>query len=135
MATNKFLRTTASEALRLMFAACEDDRPYTLFDVRDAHSYGHGHLPGALTLDEHTVGLWLEKLAPADPVFVYCQLGFSSQTFAKRFTDFGFREVHNIDGGFPALVEALRNARDAAYASASEPDRPGDAGTLARSAA
>ena len=114
-----------------MFRAYEADRPYTLFDVRDAHSYGHGYLPGALHLDEHTVGAWLGKLPPADPVFIYCQLGFSSQTFAKRFADVGFREVHSIDGGLPALVEVLKKARDAAYAT----ERPAEDAPPAPSAA
>jgi len=118
MTTHGFLRTAAPEALALMFSACDQDRPYTLFDVRDAHSFGHGHLPGAISLAEHALGEWLANLPRAQPVFIYCGLGFSSQTFAKRFADAGFSEVHSIDGGFKALVPAFKEARAAAFEAA-----------------
>lgn len=114
MSTAGFRRTTAVDALRLIFSSYDEDRPYTLFDARDAHSYGHGHVPGALPLGEHAIDAWLNKLPLAQPIFIYCSLGFSSQTFAKRFADAGFGEVHSIDGGFPAMLRALRQAREAA---------------------
>jgi thiosulfate sulfurtransferase len=106
-----FHRTTAEEALRLLFDAHDGDRPYSLFDARDPHAYGHGHFPGALPLGEHAVATWINKLPPTQPVFIYCSQGFSSQTFAKRFADAGFSAVYSIDGGFPALTRALEEAR------------------------
>jgi len=118
---SEYRRTNAEKALKLIFSALEQDRPYTLFDVRDAHSYGHGHVPGAVQLGEHDVGAWLGKLPRAQPVFIYCSLGFSSQTFAKRFAELGFAEVYSIDGGFPAIVEALKQAREAALRSDAAP--------------
>ena len=117
----EYRRMNAEDALKLMFTALEHDRPYTLFDVRDAHTYGHGHVPGAVQLGEHDVGAWLGKLPPTQPVFIYCSLGFSSQTFAKRFADLGFSEVVSIDGGFPAIIEALKQAREAALRSEPAP--------------
>jgi rhodanese-related sulfurtransferase len=115
-----YRRTSAEEALTLIFSAHEKDQPYTLFDARDAHSYGHGHLPGAVLLGEHDVGSWLGKLPPAQPIFIYCLFGLSSQTFAKRFADAGFSEVHSIDGGFPSLVKVLEQAREAALGKATD---------------
>ena len=117
MSAAEYRRVSADDALKLIFSAHEEDRSYTLFDVRDAHSYGHGCVPGALQLGEHDVGTWLGKLPRAQPVFIYCSLGFSSQTFAKRFADFGFTAVFSIDGGFPAIIEALKQAREAALGS------------------
>jgi thiosulfate sulfurtransferase len=114
MSTLGFGRANAAEALKLIFALHEQERPYTLFDARDPHSYGHGHLPGALPLGEHAVAAWTNKLPSERPVFIYCSMGFSSQTFAQRFADAGFSQVYSIDGGLPALVEALEQARDAA---------------------
>jgi len=118
---SEYRRMNAEEALKRIFSALEQDRAYTLFDVRDAHAYGHGHVPGAVQLGEHDLGAWLGKLPRAQPVFIYCSLGFSSQTFAKRFADWGFSEVVSIDGGFPAVIEALKQARDAALRSDAAP--------------
>ncbi len=121
MSAVEYRRLNAEDALKLIFSALEQDRAYTLFDARDAHSYGHGCVPGALSLGEHEVGAWLGRLPRTQPVFIYCSLGFSSQTFAKRFADFGFCEVYSIDGGFPALIQALKQAREAALGSDSAP--------------
>ncbi|MGK3993550.1 rhodanese-like domain-containing protein [Sorangium sp. So ce1024] len=117
MAISEFQKIGAEEALRQIFSHFEQDRDYSLFDVRDAHSYGHGHIPTAQLLHEREVGTWIGKLPRTQPVFIYCHQGFSSQTFAKTFADFGFREVYSVEGGFPALVKALRQARDAAHAA------------------
>jgi len=114
---SEYRRMNAEEALKLIFASLEHDRPYTLFDVRDAHAYGHGHVPGAVQLGEQDVAAWFGKLPRAQPVLIYCSLGFSSQTFAKRFADWGFSDVVSIDGGFPALIDALKQAREAAFRS------------------
>ena len=116
MSASQYRRTSAEDALKLIFSAHEREQPYTLFDARDAHSYGHGHLPGAVLLGEHDVGKWTGTLPKAQPVFIYCLLGLSSQTFAKRFADAGFAEVYSVDGGFPALVKVLEQARAAALA-------------------
>ena len=114
MSASQYRRTSAEDALKLIFSAHEREQPYTLFDARDAHSYGHGHLPGAVLLGEHDVGTWIGKLPAEQPVFIYCLLGLSSQTFAKRFADAGFSEVHSVDGGCPELVKVLERAREAA---------------------
>ena len=114
MPPQDFRRIDAEKALTLIFSAYEHDLAYSLFDVRDAHSYGHGHIPTAQLLSERDVGSWLGTLPRDQPVLFYCFHGFSSQTFAKTFADFGFREVYSVDGGFPALVEALQRARTVA---------------------
>ena len=117
MPTAEYRRIDAEQALTFIFSACEHDRPYTLFDARDAHAFGHGHIPTAQPLAEREIGNWLGKLPRAQPVLIYCYHGFSSQTFAKTFADFGFREVYSVDGGLPALVEAFKRAREAAQAA------------------
>ena len=82
--------------------------------MRDAHSFSHGHIPTAQGLSEHEIGTWLGKLPRSQPIMIYCFQGFSSQTFAKTFADFGFAEVYSVDGGFPALRDALLRERDLA---------------------
>jgi thiosulfate sulfurtransferase len=111
MEHHEFRRIDAARALHIIFSAYDQGRPYTLFDARDPHSYEHGHIPSAQPLAEREIGSWLSRLPRTDPILIYCFQGFSSQTFAKTFVDFGFREVYSIDGGFPALVESLKRAR------------------------
>lgn len=119
MPVAEFRKIDAEQALKLIFSHFDQDRAYSLFDVRDAHSYEHGHIPTAQLLHERDVGTWIGKLPREQPVFIYCYHGLSSQTFAKTFADFGFREVYSIEGGFPALVRAFKAARDAAQAAKS----------------
>lgn len=114
MPPRNFRRIPAEQALALIFSACDQERAYSLFDVRDAHSYGHGHIPTAQLMAERDIGRWLAELPRGQLVLFYCFHGFSSQTFAKAFADFGFCEVYSIDGGFGALTEALARARAAA---------------------
>jgi rhodanese-related sulfurtransferase len=114
MAAAEFRRIDAEQALKFIFSACEQDRAYALFDARDLHSFEHGHIPTAQPLTEREIGSWIGKLPRAQPVLIYCYHGFSSQTFAKTFADFGFGEVYSIDGGFPALLQAFQLARELA---------------------
>lgn len=129
MPAAEFRRIDAEQALKLIFSACEQERAYTLFDARDPHSYEHGHIPTAQPLAEREIGSWLGKLPRAQPVLIYCYHGFSSQTFAKTFADFGFREVYSVDGGFPALLQVFQRAREAALrgetAPSEESETPG----------
>ena len=36
------------------------------------------------------------------PVLIYCYHGNASQEFAQIFSDFRFREVYSLDGGYEA---------------------------------
>mgnify|MGYP005816343407 CR=1 FL=1 len=97
----------AAEALAFMIAATERQRPYRLFDTRDADSYARGHLAHAEPLAERDLGHWIGRLPRAEPLLIYCYHGHASQVFAKTFADFGYTEVYSIDGGFQALAQAI----------------------------
>jgi rhodanese-related sulfurtransferase len=103
----------AAEALAFMIAATGQQRPYRLFDTRDADSYARGHLARAEPLAERDLGQWIGRLPRAEPLLIYCYHGHASQEFAKTFADFGYTEVYSIDGGFEALVQAVDRARAA----------------------
>lgn len=69
-------------------------------DIRDEHSYGLGHIPGAKNLSDQNVA---EFLAGADRVrklVVYCYHGHSSMGAAAWFTEQGFEDVASMTGGF-----------------------------------
>jgi thiosulfate sulfurtransferase len=66
-------------------------------DVRDAASYGAGHIPGAEAGD------------PADrsrPLIVCCYHGNMSQGAADYFNQKGFTETYSLDGGYEAWQAA-----------------------------
>lgn len=105
-----------AQALDFIFSAYERDRPYSLFDIRDADSYAQSHIPTAQHLPEREVGTVARALPRDQPVLIYCYHGHTSQSFAKTFVAFGFSEVYSIDGGFHALVHAFQHARQAAQA-------------------
>jgi len=113
MPEGSFRRIAAAEALAFMIAAAEQQRPYRLFDTRDADSYARGHLVQAEPLAERDLGQWIGRLPRAQPLLIYCYHGHASQVFAKAFADFGYTEVYSIDGGFQALAQAADQARAA----------------------
>lgn len=68
-------------------------------DIRDAHSYRQGHIPGAALLDNHTVADFIRNADLDVPVIVCCYHGNSSQSAAQYLSEQGFEEVYSMDGG------------------------------------
>jgi len=106
-------RIEAGAALKMLFDAVEQDRPFALFDTRDAQSYAGARLPGAVSLAERDIGDWVLKLPKDRLLVIYCYHGNASQVFAQTFADFGFQAVYSVDGGFHDLAHAWQAARDA----------------------
>jgi uncharacterized protein len=79
----------------------------SIFDVRDMQSYKQEHLEGAMHLTEDRLPLWFNRLDKNAPVLIYCYHGNSSKTFAQMFSDFRFKRVYSVDGGFRPLATAL----------------------------
>lgn len=79
-------------------------RPHALvLDARDATHHANGHWPGSIRLDGRNHETLLMREPRERPVFIYCYHGNASQTWAQTFVDFGFREVADLVGGWPAL--------------------------------
>ncbi len=69
-------------------------------DIRDPASFREAKIPGAVQLDETTVGPFLEAADPARPVVVYCYHGISSLGAAAWLREKGLAEVYSLSGGF-----------------------------------
>lgn len=78
-----------------------------LFDSRDQASYSKSHIKGADHLNEAGFGQAIFNLPRSVPVMIYCHHGNASQVYAEMFTDFHFREVYSIDGGYEALAPVI----------------------------
>jgi rhodanese-related sulfurtransferase len=90
-------RVTVSEAQAL----CKRT-DLMLFDVRDPISFTQGHLERAQHLAEANLEQILFNTPKKTPVLIYCYHGNASQTYAKIFADFGFKEIYDLIDGYEA---------------------------------
>jgi rhodanese-related sulfurtransferase len=89
------------------------DKAPVILDVRDAGAYSDARIPDSIHVTFSTIHSAVEKFRRDTPLLIYCYQGHSSQDFARLFTDFGFREVYSLEGGFQAW-----------HASGAEIERP-----------
>ncbi len=75
-------------------------------DVRDAASYGAGHIPGAEAVDQANVETFLDTADRSRPLIVCCYHGNMSQGAADYFNQKGFTETYSLDGGYEAWQAA-----------------------------
>ncbi|QSA99270.1 thiosulfate sulfurtransferase GlpE [Methylococcus sp. EFPC2] len=89
----------------------------TIFDMRDEFSYQQEHMGGARYLSNANLEEMIMKTPRDKPVLIYCYHGNASQSGARIFADFGFREVYDLIGGYEGLRTALAAAAaEPAYA-------------------
>jgi len=77
-------------------------------DVRDAASYGAGHIPGAQAVDQATVQTFVDTADRSRPLIVCCYHGNLSQGAADYFNENGFTDTYSLDGGYEAWQAAPR---------------------------
>lgn len=73
-----------------------------LLDVRDANSYGAGHVEGARNITFSGLSEIIGGASKSAPVLIYCYHGHASREYAQTLSDFGFADVMSLDGGFEA---------------------------------
>lgn len=78
-------------------------KPDTLvIDVRDAASFGRGHIKGAHNVSIANLTPIIETTPKNLPVLIYCYHGYASREYAQIFSDFGFTQVFSLVGGYEA---------------------------------
>lgn len=82
-------------------ALLRDPRTVTL-DVRDAGAYGAAHVEGARNITFSGLSELIMGTPKAVPVLIYCYHGHASREFAQTLSDFGFKDVYSLDGGYEA---------------------------------
>jgi rhodanese-related sulfurtransferase len=82
------------------------DRAVVLIDVREAHEYAAGHLPGAVHLSRGVLERDLESRFPDldTPLVLYCGGGYRSALSAERLQTMGYRRVWSLAGGWRAWL-------------------------------
>jgi SagB-type dehydrogenase family enzyme len=76
-----------------------------ILDSRDMGSYEQGHIEGAEFVNDSNISNFLMTTPKDKPVLIYCYHGNASQIRAQTFTDFRFKKVYSLDGGFEAWVK------------------------------
>ncbi|MFA5985605.1 MAG: ankyrin repeat domain-containing protein [Methylococcaceae bacterium] len=95
--------TTSWRRINVAQAQTLCQRPeLVLYDVRDPGSYGQSHIERALHLTEAGLEHALFDTSKETPVLIYCYHGNASQSYAKIFADFGFKEVYDLIDGYEA---------------------------------
>ncbi|HJP02943.1 MAG TPA: rhodanese-like domain-containing protein [Planctomycetota bacterium] len=69
-------------------------------DVRDPDSFGAGHLPGAVNVNDATIPLFLTDTARDRKIIVYCYHGHMSMGGAAYLSENDFDDVASMRGGF-----------------------------------
>jgi len=97
-------------------ALLKDPRTVAL-DVRAADAFGAGHMDGARHITFSGLSEIIGGVGKATPLLIYCYHGHASREFAQTLSDFGFKDVYSLDGGFEAWSSWLN-----ANAPAGTPD-------------
>ncbi|MGZ8243202.1 ankyrin repeat domain-containing protein [Methylomagnum sp.] len=78
------------------------ERTPVILDVRDPVAYRDARIPNAIHVTLSTIQAALKRFGRDAPLLIYCYRGHASKDFAELFSDFGFREVYSLEGGFQA---------------------------------
>ena len=75
----------------------------SILDVREAHEWEEGHIPGSTHVPWHDIDSVPEGLDPRGPIAVLCASGQRAATAASLLQRFGGEQViHVVDGGAPS---------------------------------
>lgn len=85
-------------------AALQATRNVQLVDVRTPDEYRSGYIAGAVNINFYDANFaqQLARLDKEKPVMVYCAVGGRSGKAAAKFTEMGFKNVTDLEGGMTA---------------------------------
>ena len=71
-----------------------------ILDCRDLKDYRQGHLDDALHVHEGLKESLIKKGDKERSLLIYCYYGHASEHLAEFFSDFGFKDVYSLAGGY-----------------------------------
>jgi rhodanese-related sulfurtransferase len=74
----------------------------TIVDVRDRHTYNHGHITGAISIPLNDLGVRLTSLHKQRHIYVYGENEDHAAQAAYVLGSAGFKDVFTIQGGLSA---------------------------------
>jgi thiosulfate sulfurtransferase len=91
-------------------ADCEQliqQREPLILDCRDVKNYQAGHLENALHVHDGLKESLIKRGDKQRCLLIYCYHGHASQHLAEFFSDFGFKDVYSLEGGYAAWQTTL----------------------------
>lgn len=82
-----------------------DTKPIIL-DCRDMKDYRAGHLEDAIHVHEDLKESLVKRGDKQRPLLIYCYYGHASEHLAEFFSDFGFKHVYSLEGGYSSWKES-----------------------------
>lgn len=76
------------------------DESVVLLDCRKVTDYQDSHIENAMFVHEDLKVSLLKKANKTKPMIIYCYHGHASEHLAEMFSDFGFKNVFSLQGGF-----------------------------------
>lgn len=76
-----------------------------ILDCRDLKDYKAGHLDDALHVHEGLKESLVKRGDKQRSLLIYCYHGHSSEHLAEFFSDFGFKDVYSLNGGYAGWQE------------------------------
>jgi len=73
-----------------------------ILDMRDVNSFKKGHIDGAEHVNDSLIKQFMRNKAKNSPLIIYCYHGNSSRDLASFFSQLGFSNVFNLEGGWQA---------------------------------
>ena len=77
----------------------KESKPMIL-DYRDLKDYRSGHLEDALHVHEGLKDSLVKRGDKQRSLLIYCYYGHASEYLAEFFSDFGFKDVYSLEGGY-----------------------------------
>ncbi len=81
-----------------------DSKPLIL-DCRAIKDYKNGHIENALHVHDELKESLVKRGDKQRDLLIYCYHGHASQHLAEFFTDFGFKNVYSLEGGYSGWKE------------------------------
>ena len=81
-----------------------------ILDCRDLKDYKSGHLDDALHVHEGLKESLVKRGDKQRSLLIYCYYGHASEHLAEFFSDFGFKDVYSLEGGYSGWKEKHQEA-------------------------
>lgn len=78
----------------------ETEGDYLILDVRHADEFTQGHIPGAINIDNDSIGTEEINALPdkSQTIYVYCRSGNRSKQAAQKLTELGYSNIIEFGG-------------------------------------
>jgi len=88
----------------------DPNQPFTIIDVRMDNEVAQGKIENALTIDflANDFEKKISQLDKSKKYIVYCKVGGRSEKAMMLMKEQGFKEVHNLDGGYVAYRSLIK---------------------------